>query len=291
MCLEADGTCTDDSFLSRSCPNEITIEQASRAFRQLEQLTSERLRRYGCYNHKVLRVFLGDTMASAETGGGVQYTLRDRVLLRHEVDVLIDSHAPIWQKIVRWWRSKIRDDGEADLLCFETSDAEYFRTVRDTMGFYDVSVVDQASIHGLKAVEVEGTKKHRSTSWMHDREIDVPLLIYYPSTSETVNATFSLLENNEVDPSNLCVIVDQYWAVRELEKLKDEAGDFMVICTAVIYDDLFRQVRQWGRMGFSGGEIQSGLDERYSEVLSNQQKLLKSLPPAGESRPRPNEDK
>ena len=140
-------------------------------------------------------------------------------------------------------------------------------------------------------MQVEGTKKHRSTSWMHDREIDVPLLIYYPSTSETVNATFSLLENNEVDPSNLCVIVDQYWAVRELEKLKDEAGDFMVICTAVIYDDLFRQVRQWGRMGFSGGEIQSGLDERYSEFLSNQQKLLKSLPPAGESRPRPNEDK
>ena len=289
--MEADGTCTNDSFLSRESPNEITIEQASRAFRQIDQLTSERVSRSESRNHKVLRVFLGDTLATTETGGGVQYTLRDRILLRHEVDVLIDSHAPIWQKLLRWWKSQEAQEKEPgghgaqeeeeekkSVLCFETSSREYHETVKATMDLYGVAVVDQAEAHGLKAVEGHqgGAKKHRSTSWMFNKAVDVPLLIYYPSTSETVNATFSLLENNEVAPSHLCVIVDQYWAVGELEKLKGEVGDFMVICTALVYDDLYRQVRQWARMGFSGKEIQRGLDDRYSDLLSNQLKLLKS---------------
>ena len=82
LCLEADGTCTNDSFLSRESPNEITIEQASRAFRQIDQLTSERVSRSESRNHKVLRVFLGDTLATTETGGGWVYSTQNQVPFR-----------------------------------------------------------------------------------------------------------------------------------------------------------------------------------------------------------------
>lgn len=246
-----------------------------------------------------MRVFLGDTLATAETGGGVRYTLRDRILLRHEVDVLIDSHAPIWQKLLRWWKHKApsapqdqSESAETDkdgsktgngadhVLCFETSDPEYFVTVRKTFGMMGVAVVDQAEAHGLKAVESpEGKRKHRSTEWVSEEMIDIPVLLYYPSTSETVNAAWSLLENKEALASNVCVIVDQFWAVEELAKLKrtlNLANDSLeVICTPQVYDDLFRQVRQWARMGFEGEEIQRGLDAKYADYLSRSLVLRK----------------
>ena len=41
-----------------------------------------------------------------------------------------------------------------------------------------------------------------------------------------------------------------------------------IICTAVVYDDLLRQVRVWARLGHSPTEIQSELDERFSRVAN-----------------------
>ena len=48
---------------------------------------------------------------------------------------------------------------------------------------------------------------------------------------------------------------------------EDGAG-VHIICTAVVYDDLLRQVRVWARLGHSPTEIQSELDERFSRVAN-----------------------
>ena len=40
-----------------------------------------------------------------------------------------------------------------------------------------------------------------------------------------------------------------------------------VVCSAVVFDDLFRQVRLWVRMGYTAKEIQREIDERFRDVL------------------------
>ena len=41
-----------------------------------------------------------------------------------------------------------------------------------------------------------------------------------------------------------------------------------IICTAVLYDDLLRQVRVWARLGHSPAEIQNELDSRFRRVAT-----------------------
>jgi len=40
-----------------------------------------------------------------------------------------------------------------------------------------------------------------------------------------------------------------------------------IVCSSLIYDDLFRQVRQWARLGFSGPAIQKELDVRFQDII------------------------
>ena len=59
----------------------------------------------------------------------------------------------------------------------------------------------------------------------------------------------------------------------------------MITPAALIYDDLFRQVRVWARLGYSPSSIQDCLDARYApihEVLSHV-KSRPALPRYGRS--------
>ena len=49
---------------------------------------------------------------------------------------------------------------------------------------------------------------------------------------------------------------------------KFASGPIMRICTAVLYDDLLRQVRVWARLGHSPTEIQDELDSRFRRVAT-----------------------
>lgn len=42
---------------------------------------------------------------------------------------------------------------------------------------------------------------------------------------------------------------------------------FHYICTAVLFEDLLRMIRVWGRLGYKPDEIQSELDVRYVDVM------------------------
>lgn len=43
-------------------------------------------------------------------------------------------------------------------------------------------------------------------------------------------------------------------------------GKFKIVCIPEIYDDLFRQVRVWARLGYTGQQIQKELDGRFEKI-------------------------
>jgi hypothetical protein len=54
----------------------------------------------------------------------------------------------------------------------------------------------------------------------------------------------------------------------ESRRLRAGGGaGLQMICTSTIYDDLFRQVRIWARMGFTSAQIQKEMDLRFHEIL------------------------
>ena len=59
-------------------------------------------------------------------------------------------------------------------------------------------------------------------------------------------------------------------AADSLDLLKESwTGDRLhIICSSVIYDELFRQVRQWAREGNSATSIQKELDLRFQDVIT-----------------------
>ena len=121
LCMEADATSPDSALgieKSRGA-RDLTIEEATQAFKHIELRAEESLQRK---HFRSLRVYLGDIDQTFSTGGGSQFTLRDRVKERKEVDVLVDSAAPVLKQIVEWEEgvpavhSKDRADGKEQQL-------------------------------------------------------------------------------------------------------------------------------------------------------------------------------
>ena len=56
------------------------------------------------------------------------------------------------------------------------------------------------------------------------------------------------------------------WTESRRHRAGGGAG-LQMICTSTIYDDLFRQVRIWARMGFTSAQIQKEMDLRFHEIL------------------------
>ena len=77
-----------------------------------------------------------------------------------------------------------------------------------------------------------------------------------------------------LDVSRTLVVVDHQWGATELRRLTTPGGsgtqdEVEVLCTAVLYDDLLRQVRGWVRIGHSGAAIQKELDARFGYIMDN----------------------
>ena len=76
-----------------------------------------------------------------------------------------------------------------------------------------------------------------------------------------------------LDVSRTLVVVDHQWGAREIRRLTTPGGgekdEVEVLCTAVLYDDLLRQVRGWVRIGHSDAAIQKELDARFGYIMEN----------------------
>ena len=99
------------------------------------------------------------------------------------------------------------------------------------------------------------------------------MLVYEPSTEDTVNSIESLLSAGVVDPAAACALLDRTSGVDELRQLAARlpsdvsarlpAGQVAAVCSAAIYCDLFARVRRAVRAGTPTNEIQRALDEEF----------------------------
>ena len=98
---------------------------------------------------------------------------------------------------------------------------------------------------------------------------EIPRLIYHPTTVGTVNAVYALTMAGAVHPCKTLALLNAPFGVAQLSDLeKDHENAVSVICAANSYDQYFRQVRMWARMGFSANQIQEELDVRFESILT-----------------------
>ena len=194
-------------------------------------------------------------MQRGTTGSGREYYKRDRALNRGEIDIFVDSRVPILQEVLKWAE---RVTGKSRVIYFETGDRDYFQELKRVLGTFGFTLIGNppgykqaATVRGL----LEARPELRPTDEVPEAELDqlVPRLIYYNTTAQSVNAAYTSRikgGSDEADPSRCCVVVDKYSGMEALDYLREESGyQLSVICPAMIYDDLLRQVRVWIRLG------------------------------------------
>jgi len=100
--MEADATNEDQSLAIARRSTDLNVEDISQAFRSFEAAVHR-----GLNDHekdrpfRPFRVLLGDLKQQVRSGSGKR-TLRSRVMLRREADVLVDSQGPILDAILKW---------------------------------------------------------------------------------------------------------------------------------------------------------------------------------------------
>jgi hypothetical protein len=337
LCIEADATNLDRAHDLQKPNNDVTLEEASQAYRMIERAASRKINR----PFRSLAVFLGDSQQLCDTGGTEFVTLRERIRLKKEVDVLIDAKAPLLLAILKWctrfaekYKTIVLDAtplnyGPLKLLLEKNgytvltpSEADAWMPPPPKPGTTEAS--DQSAqlpkggsysndtscgssksstasspspadkapasgsskptaksssssvVSGAKATPTEkappGAKPPTAT--ISDKKEKLPRLIYYPTTAATINAVHTLLSAGLAEPRHCCVLINSPFGLSHLKEIAEyEEQDFHPICAAEIYDDYFRQVRIWTRMGHAPSAIQKELDTRFATVLDVQKEI------------------
>ena len=99
---------------------------------------------------------------------------------------------------------------------------------------------------------------------------DLPRLVYQDTTADTAQSLHSLVEAKQVDPEKCCALLDRASGIVDIKQTGEDLGvEITHICSAEVYDDWFRRVRQWVRMGYTNEQIQQELDATFSDILGN----------------------
>ena len=301
--FESDATNSDDPMALDDSYTDLTLDHASQGQRVIEAKYKQSQE---VSMHRVFRVFLGNTSIFNKTGSGKKITVRQRIEKTHEMDVVIDARAAVFTDLLRWCARVTKDRKKREII-LSTSDKKYFNTLKLWLkGYgYDIYDVDEEQRRLSKIKEaaakeeaeagVENDNNHaeaeKVTGNEHEETIDkdkdnddkapMPKIIYYKTTAETVNAVYALAKAKEIHAESTCVMVDKMEGAKALHSLQSygeggwedkavkEAVDngLHVVCSAVIFDDLLRQVRGWARLGHSAKEIQAELDVRFKDAL------------------------
>eukprot|EP00949_MAST-11_sp_MAST-11-sp1_P002877 g2877.t1 len=319
--IEADGTNPEDPLSLGEQALDLTIDDASQAFRQLEQMYRDKKDDVGVF--RTLRVFLGNSRMTFYSGGGHPYTLRERILHTHEVDVLIDALAPVIEQLLRFCdRATAKQVGPRKSVLFQTSSSRYFSNLKDLLSPFGYDVhdpLDKEVMDGsllarqrTKAVKSTQDDNNAEDDSENSREVvELPLILYFSSTSETINAAHTLVQAGEVSPASCCAIISKVEGLEHIRRSEDEKeaklrrqresshatinvdvekndeaaavrieenrqqrgktaqgqNRIHVVCSSIVYDDLFHQVRSWARMGYTAEDIQRELDGRYVDFF------------------------
>ena len=267
--FEADATNSDDPLGLDEDRVDLTLENASQGQQMVEALY--KANKVAVPLHRCFRVFLGNMSVKTNTGLGETLTLRKRIEKSHEMDVVIDSRAAIFNPILRWCEQTV---GEKRDLILHTNDENYFRTMKMWLRGYGYNVLDVSEVKHVSDDSDECATDPDATP------TKTPAIIYFKTTSETVNCVYALARAGEISGATTCVLINKIEGAKALQALPSSFSRYIdksvqaivedglhVVCSAIVFDDLYRQVRLWVRMGHTAVEIQGEIDERFRDVL------------------------
>uniref|UniRef100_A0A7S3YBG2 Uncharacterized protein n=2 Tax=Lotharella globosa TaxID=91324 RepID=A0A7S3YBG2_9EUKA len=296
--IEADATNVEEALALGKEATDLSVAQASRGFRVLEMLANTKLVNPP---DSIVRVFLADTRQKISPGGNKSLDLGEYVEQTKEADITIDATAPLLQEVMDWCEA-VKPDPEAEeangskwkpgwfteitggnkefkkTILFDTTNKDYHNVIAKTLSKVGYRIIDRGSIDPQASFHL-------------------PRLIYRETSADTISLFHTLITRRLADPSRCCIMIDSSRVVQELDyigsqfqkfqPLEDdhdapvaprsatvqEGPIFKTICSAVIYDDLLRQVRIWTRMGYKPYEIQRELNQRFAPIFSLQKEL------------------
>jgi len=154
LVLEADATNGNDPLTLGEKAMDLTLEDASQGFRRILELYAAQGLMRGKH-FRTLRVYLGNSMETAMTGGGHLYTLRHRIHYAKEIDVLIDSRASVLHKILEWCEHVTGPTPEQRKLFFQTSSRDYFLNLQKLLQQYGYEIYDPLDLRMLNKMRDE----------------------------------------------------------------------------------------------------------------------------------------
>ncbi|GMI06218.1 hypothetical protein TrVE_jg10103 [Triparma verrucosa] len=279
LILEADLVNEEDSLSLNPISRDLTIDNASGAFREIVSRASECMT---TKNYRILRVILGDSTEMFASGGGHTRTLRDRVLGSKEADLIVDSRAPVLLAVLQWYDQKHPPSVDPRRLLFFTDSKEYFTHLREILRPFNIEVVDGfiATTSASASTSTSSSASTSSTSTSTPTptptsasatESEAPTLptlglVHYTTTSLTTNTALGLTKQGLLKNfKSVLVLVDKPIGIQLIESEGEE--NLSVLCSALTHDLLLHNVRMWSRMGFSPASIQEELDFQFAKVL------------------------
>lgn len=229
LIVVGDGSVYDEALdLRAEAKIDVTIKEL--------QVSSDKLRErasaagVNLTHEDVITIYLGDGGRDIITGGGNTVDLRDHIKKYGSVDILIDTRAPLIERLVAWL------DGRQDVV-FDTTNREYFETVKAMLGQHAISVHDQMDPHPA----------------------NTPHFVYEEVTAETVKRAEEIVYAKEIGRDSVLAITD---TVDGHDYAKREG--IQDICTALVYDQEVENVISLLKKGNSPSEVQAWLDYRWT---------------------------
>ena len=107
----------------------------------------------------------------------------------------------------------------------------------------------------------------RHSEWIQDKEDEAAEHVDAGANASNNDSTST---SKESESTNTDTAPPSKGGARWAESRRGRAGGgagLQMICTSTVYDNLFRQVRVWARMGFSSAQIQKEMDLQFHEIL------------------------
>eukprot|EP01084_Bolivina_argentea_P275269 469407_1 len=246
LIVEADSSVCEQSLsLNEQSINDLPLHDISQAFASIERIALEQNIIQNC--DQIVSVLLADSNSKLCSGSGHKYTLKQRINKFNDIDILIDSRRPLIKAIVEWLENTNINNKEKIVL-FDTANINYFNNIRAELNRYGWKIEDYML-------------------YEDDNELIYPLLIYQNSTFGSVDTVRSHCKSKHSDVlNNCCVLLDDHIGVEALNQLKLQQKNncktienVTSICSAIIYDDLFENVRMRLKHGETEQQIQSWL--------------------------------
>ncbi|GMI30436.1 hypothetical protein TeGR_g13704, partial [Tetraparma gracilis] len=266
LVCEADLVNDEDSLsLAPAAARDLTIGQTTEAFRRIVARARECMG--GETQFRVLRVVLGDSMELFTSGGGHSSTLRERVLRGKEADVLVDCRAPVWLEVLESLEKLVKgagaeEEGELRRVWLFTDSKEYFQNLEQFCRRFGFEIVD-----GFAELNKAQEKPRREGG---EEQRKAAAFVCFSSTASSITHTLMLYNVGiQKHVEGVVSLVDKV-AGRDQLEAENRGGELAgleVVCSSIIHDELFKSVRIWSRMGFSGGAIQEELDFRFARIL------------------------